>query len=456
MDQFSFQGHWFLPTSEEEKIPGTLKFHPQNGITLDLYNPFDNYSDRKGLRKDIDTILGTTSFGGRITLTNCSSRGWSTSKDHKGEDTINPTYEAEFGFIGEHSVEGPKFHTLHVRFSYLKKWIHRTNLEDFEITLPDGSELSLHYSGVQNPAKSPYPEETGEYRVLFRLNNPVSIQQGISDYIWPFQQIITLGLSSPVFPIEIFGNTSGREQFERNASKFRGHNEDFSFARERTSVVYSEPLRRILPEKEPFGYYTLAHLSDEEIVKEGVGTVIQNWYDTYEDHRPLFDLYFNSVFYNDQPYRSVTLLNLTRGLEAYHRESDQFNHRYISEEEFEEYREELNDTIHTDFPEDFKAHLRRGTFKYANRISLRRRLQDLITTHEDVLNEILNEDFDSREMASDIKEIRNKITHLSNEDISEFDQKAEGSLNRRIRFLIEVIIVDEVGLPNDIFPWYSQ
>jgi hypothetical protein len=40
--------------------------------------------------------------------------------------------------------------------------------------------------------------------------------------------------------------------------------------------------------------------------------------------------------------------------------------------------------------------------------------------------------------------------------LEEFNRKAEGGLNRQVAFLIEVIIADEVGLPNEIFPLYSD
>jgi len=47
------------------------------------------------------------------------------------------------------------------------------------------------------------------------------------------------------------------------------------------------------------------------------------------------------------------------------------------------------------------------------------------------------------------------LTHLSNEDISDFN--VEGSVLHKLRRLTEVIIAEEVGFdPNNIFPFYRK
>ena len=453
MDEFSFQGYWYTPGNESEQIPGTLHFASKESIELDLFRPFDNYMIERGGGKyptAIDTIFGVTDFGGRITLTDCEPAGHRVSKDYEQDDSITMKYQPEFGFIGEHTAGGPEFNTLSVEFTYFDKWIHHADVEDLKLTLLDGAELLINYVGLEDPKEPTFGREQEDYRLVVRLEDSVGVEEGLSEYIWPFQQILSFGLNSPVFPEYLYGTSMARERFERNATRFRGIHSQTDFAVERTSVIYSEPLRRLLPDREPFGYYKLAH------IKENAEQIIQDWYDVYNKHRPLFDLYFKSIFYNDQPYPSVTLLNLTRSLESYHRESEKYSDHYIDEQEFQKYQKELNKTIKESFPEDFKNHLKHGTFRYANRLALRRRLEDLIEAHEDVLSSRLRDEIDSRKMASQIKQARNGLTHLSDENLEEFNRKAEGGLNRQVAFLIEVIIADEVGLPNEIFPLYSD
>lgn len=451
MDEFSFQGHWHTP-DESERIAGTLHFEPKEGIELELYRPFEDYlveSEDRKYPEGIDTIFGVTDFGGRITLTDCEPAGYRTSKDYEQNDSMTLTYRPEFGFIGEHTIGGPEFTSLIAKFTHFDRWVFNTDIEDFELTLDDGTDLLIGYTGIENPGKPPYREGQGDYIVIFRFEDPIGIEKGISEYIWPFQQILSFGLNAPVFPTDLYGNSTARDRFERNATGFYGKHSQTDFARESTSVIFSEPLRRLVTDRDPLGYYTLAHIEEE------AENIIYSWYRSYKKHRPLFDLYFNSIYYNDQPYPSVTLLNLTRALESYHRESEKYDDHYIDEDEYEEYKGELNETIRDSFPEDFKAHLRQGTFKYANRLALRRRLEDLIKSHEGVLSSRLREDLDSEKMASQIKQARNDLTHLSDEDLEEFDRKAEGGLNRQVAFLIEVIMADEVGLSNRIFPFYS-
>jgi len=80
--------------------------------------------------------------------------------------------------------------------------------------------------------------------------------------------------------------------------------------------------------------------------------------------------------------------------------------------------------------------------------------KDIIDDQEEVLQHRLREEFDSNEMADEIKDIRNDLTHLSDEDVSEFD--VEGTILHKLRILIEIIIADEVGFDPEIFPFYNQ
>lgn len=444
MDSFTLEGNWYTPGNESDSVPGTMHFEPLEGITLDLYHPFPDYPIDPYSRETpepIETVFGRTKFEGRVTLRDCQSAGWRRNLTKEDEDVVTPSYQAEYGFLGEHAKEGPQFTFVSVSLSFFKRWIFNTDIEDFEVSISDGTEFSIHYTGL--PGDHPMNDERGSYLLIVSFEDPVDIDKCLSEYVWPFQQFLSFGLFSPIFIEKLSGKTTGRGSFERSATGFREIVGPLRM--DRTTAVFSNPQRRLLPDRDnPLGYFTLAHIED-------VATdVIQNWFESYLKHRPLFDLYFNTIFYDDQPYPSVTLLNLTRALESYHRESDKFENTYIDEADFKPYRRELNNTIKDSFPEDFQGHLRNGTFKFANRLALRRRLEDIIDRNDEILHEIFDEEIDSEELARKIKNTRNDLTHLSDEDITEFDRKAEGTLNRQIGLLIEVVIADEVGIPKDI------
>ncbi len=49
-EKFEYQGYWWLPSADEEKVPGILKFDPEDGASLDLLGSL------KGLKGVIDPL----------------------------------------------------------------------------------------------------------------------------------------------------------------------------------------------------------------------------------------------------------------------------------------------------------------------------------------------------------------------------------------------------------------
>ncbi len=69
-ERFEYQGYRWLPGADEEKVPGILKFDPDDGAILDLLGSL------KGLKGVIDPlepeiILGLSPDGNPITLKDC-------------------------------------------------------------------------------------------------------------------------------------------------------------------------------------------------------------------------------------------------------------------------------------------------------------------------------------------------------------------------------------------------
>ena len=449
MQEFEISGYWFPADAQYDEIPGSLEFDPVNGLSLDLMGRFRSHTRTgpKGERRlDIDTIFGRTTGGTNITLTGCDIAKYTTPReyDHKGRGITR--YRPQYCYTGVHSDGGPEFSRISFMLTNLDDWIHGTDVEDIGFRLDTETRFRLSNTTFDRGRPAFYSMEEDDYRVTFEFNSPQEFESVKSDIIRPFQFFISYALESPVFPLLVHGSTEERPMGMGPISEALDID---AFSRYGTSVVYPEPRYRLRQEGDAWGSWTSAHI--EGYIKR----VLRNWYAKYHQHRPLFDLFFMSLYYDEGNYPSVAVLNLTRGLEAYHRESSQYSSRYIEEEVFEEYRKELEETIPSEFSESFSSHLKHGSFKFANRVSLRKRLEELIHDHEEVLQYRLHEEFDSSEMAGEIKHIRNRLTHLSDEDVSEFD--VEGSVLHKLRVLTEVIIADEVGFdPNDIFPFYRK
>ncbi len=413
---------------------------------------FKSYTQKESgqeRRLDIDTIFGQTSIGGEITLTQCSIATYKIPREYNHEGRGITHYRPDFCFAGEHSEGGPQFKSISFQLTSFDDWIHSSEIEDISFRLDDETEIVFSYTSPAHGRRKPIlgNDSAEDYRVTFRFDKARGFESIRSNIIRPFQFFITFGLQEPVFPLLIFGQTEHRGD-RPFANQFPGAREIDAFSRAGTSVVYPESRLRLKQEERAHPKWTLAHIEDD------INSILRNWYAVYRRFQPLFDLFFTSMYYDDGEYPSVIVLNLTRSLEAYHRESDQYTDRYIEREQFEDYRQTLNETISDDFPKPFKSHLENGTFRYANRVSLRRRLKDIINDQEDVLQERFRDDLDSNEMATEIKNIRNDLTHLSDEDISKFD--VEGEILYKLSRLIETVIADEVGFDPEIFPFYNQ
>src|SRR5215216_7358180 len=119
-DAFEYQGYWWLPGTEGDKVPGILKFDPDAGTTLDLLGSL------KGLEGIVElfepkTILGLSSKGRLITLHDCTQtsdnlaigRGFSTS-----------TFVVNTVLVGEHfgNADDIGFERLVVEYLYTEAW----------------------------------------------------------------------------------------------------------------------------------------------------------------------------------------------------------------------------------------------------------------------------------------------------------------------------------------------
>lgn len=449
MQAFQLDGYWYPSDSQYDNVPGTLEFDPKDGLTLTLMGRFKSHTkipSGREYRMDIDTIFGETSIGGYVTLSECSVGKFKVPSEYEYEGRGVTHYHPEYCFAGEHTEAGPQFNSITLQLTNLDRWVHSTDIDDIEVELDDGSEIVFSYA---NPVHKPTLGNTSEedYKVTFRFDSPRRFESIKSDIIKPLQFLITFGLQEPVFPLNIYGVTEsmGNPPF---ANQFPGAREIDAFSRVGTSVVYPESRLRLKKEGRTHPQWTLAHIEDD------IESILFNWYKIYHCYQPLFDIFFTSMYYDDLEYPSVTVLNLTRCLESYHRKADKYDNRYIAQDEFEEYRDTLIDTIPSSFPDSFTDHLENGTFRYANRVSLRKRLKDIIRDQELILEERLREDLNSDEMAAEIKNVRNDLTHLSDEDVSEFE--VEGEILYKLCRVIETVIADEVGFDPKIFPFYSQ
>ena len=131
-EKFEYQGYWWIPGAEENRVPGTLSFDPDEGATLDLM------SSPKGLEGIVDplepeVILGLPSDGKPITLKGCGR-----TLRSFGFGAEFSTFAADEVFVGEH-FERPGdvgFESPIVEYLHVGAWADAS-----------GFKISFNYSG---------------------------------------------------------------------------------------------------------------------------------------------------------------------------------------------------------------------------------------------------------------------------------------------------------------------
>src|SRR5215208_1634119 len=228
-DAFEYQGHWWLPGTEGDKVPGILKFDPDAGATLDLLGSF------KGLEGIIDPfdpkiILGLSSGGRLITLHDCRQTSGNLAI---GRGISTSTFAVNTVLVGEHfgNVEDIGFERLVVEYLYAEAWACATGFK-FKF-YKDVEESHIQQMEVKHELLEPITSHVGgEYEVSLSFPRKceippvprtwVNIHQPaeltikfpqkesfgrLSDIAFRLQHLLSLGMRRSAYPVATLGYT---------------------------------------------------------------------------------------------------------------------------------------------------------------------------------------------------------------------------------------------------------
>ncbi len=124
MKPFRSQGTWWLPSSPQHRVAGTVSFTENDGVTLTLRGFLE--ADRREQPhmnfKKYPLILGETRDGQKMTLVDATERGLVIrySRRRGGTDRIIATA----AYLGAHFIEPQtvRFHKADICYSYLAQW----------------------------------------------------------------------------------------------------------------------------------------------------------------------------------------------------------------------------------------------------------------------------------------------------------------------------------------------
>ncbi len=157
-EKFEYQGYWWLPDEPEKKVPGTLKFDPDEGASLNLLGSLKEAEDL-GAMIEPELILGLSAEGKLITLQDC---GETESKIRFGLGFATSSFYADVVFVGEHfqNPDDAGFERLIVEYLHLDAW---ADVSGFEIKFPDDK---THPLMVKHKSPEPLTATVGdEYEV---------------------------------------------------------------------------------------------------------------------------------------------------------------------------------------------------------------------------------------------------------------------------------------------------
>ena len=450
------KGYWWIPDNPKEKVQGTLNYTLQDGIYLDIIGYFGDITRIK--ENDIIKIIhGLSTDNTKITIFNSFAK--------KGEmhfpGTFETTYLGNLLLLGEHidDEQNIKFKEILIKFSNLEEWV---NIYGFEILIDStpispfhvlggkmSDEFTIHYknpSSIVSNINNEYSIEIAfncHFTIPFVVKKELNPKQStriiirfpqetnyskFEEIIFNLQNFFTLGISQPVYPLEIIGITEKNKIIMNNQERF-------------------------VPIKIIFRPFTnLSHLETKDPhemlftyadILTNFREIIKNWLLNADKLKSVYNLYF-AVRYNSHLLATNQFLNFIQALETYC--SIKYENRYIPHDACSEIYRGLIGSIpereisgYDEFKQNLKVKLR-----YINEYSLRTKVKTLIKDNQEVLSEYIGEkkDFIDRLICT-----RNYLTHYSKEN----EKCAAKDLDLielalKTRILVEVCLLNEAGL----------
>ena len=442
-EQREFEGYWWTPKSEDRKVPGTLEYDPDEGITLQLLTTLTEDGDlpsADSAATRYDRILGKSTDDDDLTLLNCIVSNVSGIGGTQTEQ-----YQASQLLIGHCFTDSVEFSRLQVKSELIDAWAERaaTSFDSSILDRADGEGPVKGKAGDTFEIKAEAPEtlEAEIDRGTVKLKHDISTnlrrrgggeitdkcffeldfgsdtvdREMLLDYAKRIEDFVSLALGEECWAEELIGiGADGETEIEvlyrpqgspKEASKIHPYKTNF-----------------ILPD-----------------ISDNYETVVANWFSAYDEYSQALNLYF-STRYNNRMYVNNEFFSLVQTIEVFHRRNEEFEGVYLDPDDFGDYYDDLCDTIRSDFDNSFKQHLKDGTFEYANEYSLAKRMTELVREIDGILEEI------PLEFESNIRPIvnaRNNLTHKGD---------ARSSTNELYKFslilkaLFETLILLEIEI----------
>jgi hypothetical protein len=478
MDEREYRGHWWLPDQFDERVGGVANYSPANGPTVELFDSLVPTAEAMTNTVRHDRIHGLTTDGDAMVLLGCKMTNFS-NKHTQTARVSTSEYVARYLLKGDFFYRNNiSFDSVRIGFPLLEEWAELISPRPIhppsempvigsagdklgiEAEIPtqkevwiDGDQIKLssHVNRDFDVFRGGSVTGTMEFRIEPR--RPAVPLSEYLDHIKTLRDFVAFAVNRPVNPRFVNGVLGeGRKKITVN-------------------VMYSFQETYDIPESlHPKS--TLFQLPD---IEGRFAEVLQNWYSMNDNLESVVNLYF-AIQYSTGLYADNTFIMLMQAFESYHREK--YGGKYESTEKYENMIADLQSFISGDLshvyadPTSFKSttlpcdvselknlneqydidsdlvnKLTRGVLEHANEYSLRKRLKDVVSEYESLLNDLPHNIVDKQHK---IIETRNHITHQTQDPgpIVATDSDLV-KLNWGLEQFLAVCLMTELGIPED-------
>lgn len=431
-EEFKKSGYFWLPSSPERIIPGTLTITDGGNIELELFGVFDNNFDNN---YKLARIIGHIEDHGLVTLDDCfeTNKRISFSGISKSSISVN---NALIG-VAYDDKELVLLNTFRFSIEGIDEWVGLS-----------GIKVENQENGIASITYSP-PEE-----VLLNLNNGMKL-------------LVTFSYTRPGFPITTEAKITQKTYFKLESEQeiplkdfksaaykittLLGFAIDKTVCIEKVSATSNAKRQDIghgktVPVSILLYYASVPYTKIEpkiyrqrmlfrfEQIREDAQRIVNNWFDAYDKIAPALDLYFSTKT-GAHKYLESQFLALAQGLETYHRRTS--NEKLMDEAVFKE----LTENLIKQCPEENKEWLS-GRLKYGNEVNLRRRIKLII----EPFKEFIGTNKEREKLINTIVDTRNYLTHYDNSlESKAASDKDLFSLCRKMEAIFQIHLLQVLG-----------
>jgi hypothetical protein len=462
IEKFEYKGVWWLPDNPEKPISGTLMFVPGEGAVLNLMGSFNgSFEEIKSTNSEgsitkrvwtgklfePEIMLGTSSCGKKITLHKC----FETNERYSSSGFPTSSFYANIVFIGWHFTkpEELKFKSFFVNYPYFEEW---SKIRVFSHCL-ESEEKSKQYE-VKYEVPEPVEAKIDNFKISFDHNLNISGDrlrevnlkhttfvkiepedelhfEEYQSILYHLQNFLSLATTRAIYPLSIKATT---EQYKHVStfSKGKVHHPPIE-------IFYNVIGEVDLSEK--LNHYDM--LFTFEDISGQFETYLQNWFDKAELLKPVYDLFFGTL-YKPSMYLEVQFLSLIQAVESYHRR--RFGGKYLSDEDYKEVCDTLVNAIPDSVEGGFKDSLE-SRIRYGNEFSLRTRLRRLFDSDE--YQEILSEFAENKNaFIGKVVDTRNYLTHYEGKEKAAIGEELDPFI-QKLKILLEICLLTELGFGSE-------